>query len=81
MSVLKTKKVNDRKIDKFKEELVNPKGQYSCLNMQIDRQLHTEFKIMAAEYGDTMTALISRLMRDYLNGRKVAKHFSDNTRT
>lgn len=73
MSILKTKKVNDRKIDKFKEELVNPKLELSCLNLQIDRKLHTEFKIMAAEYGYTMTALVSRLMRDYLNARKVQK--------
>ena len=80
MSVLKTKKVNDRKIDKFKQELVNPKGEFSCLNIQIDRELHLEFKIMAAEYGYSMTAIISRLMRDYLNATKL-KRSSGNNRT
>lgn len=78
MSVLKTKKVNDRKIDKFKQELVNPKGEFSCLNIQIDRTLHTEFKIMAAHYGYSMTALISRLMRDYLKGRRLNDSSGNN---
>ena len=66
MSVLKTKNVTTNKTEKLKKELVNPKN-LTPLNLLIDSELHTQFKIKTITDRTSMTDVIIEAIRKYVS--------------
>lgn len=62
MTILKTKKTADARIEKIVHSLQSTKP----LNLAIDGKLLKEFKIATIRDGTTMTDVLTRAMREYL---------------
>lgn len=65
MSILKTKTVSNDRTEKLKKDLINPKS-VTPLNLLIDTELHTQFKIRTTIERTSMTDVIVEAIKDYL---------------
>lgn len=66
MSLLKTKNTTTDKVEKLKKDLINPKSM-TPLNLLIDSDLHTQFKIKTISDRTSMTDIIVQAIKQYLS--------------
>jgi hypothetical protein len=68
MGILKVKKpaYKNSRIDKMREELINPKNTAS-LNLNFDAGLIKKFKIKTVSEGITMTEVLTDAIKKYLS--------------
>lgn len=65
MSILKTKNIANDKTEKLKRDLINPKS-VTPLNLLIDTELHTQFKIKTITERTSMTDVLVEAIRNYI---------------
>lgn len=66
MSILSTKNGSNRKLERMKKELTNPKS-WVALNLLVDSELHKAFKIKTATENRSMTEVIVAAIEIYIS--------------